>query len=467
MHVKIVGAGIGGLAAAARLARMACRVDVLEKNAVSGGKATDRRARTPAGEFRWDCGPSLVTMPQELRDLFEFCGERMEDHLTLRRIDPACRYFWTDGTRIDEDAAFWERPDVSRYLARARGIYELSAGAYLHNAPGDWWRALRDVGLASLRHIPKVATLRSLASLNARYFDDPHVRQIFDRFATYNGSSPFRTPATFAIIPFVESEFGAWYPEGGMAQIPRAIEALARRQGAEFHFGHEVRDLLDVGGDAVLCNADAITAHAHWLPDARRARRMQREELACSGYVLWLGVRGRTAALSHHNIFFSDDYRQEFREIFDGRRMPSQPTIYVAITARTQPGDAPEGCENWFVLVNAPAYTPADTRDYDEVILRRLAAFGVAPEPDRILCRASFGPPDFRIRDNAWEGSLYGWASHSPRTALLRPPIRHPHHRHVFFCGGTTHPGGGIPLVLLSGKIAAGQIHRHFPTNPP
>ncbi len=460
MHVKIVGAGIGGLAAAARLARMGYRVEVFEKNASAGGKAAERRERTAAGEFRWDCGPSLVTMPEVLRELFEFCGERMEDHISLRRVEPACRYFWTDGTRIDEDGAFWGREDVARYLARARGIYDLSAEAFLHHAPGDWWRALGAKGFAALRHLPKVATLRSLASLHARYFRDPHIRQIFDRFATYNGSSPYRTPATFAIIPYVEAEFGAWYPEGGIARIPRAIEALARRQGAEFRFGHEVFDLLAVGGDAVLCNADAITAHAHWLPDARRARRLQREDLACSGFVMWLGVRGRSDALSHHNIFFSDDYPGEFREIFGERRMPSEPTIYVAITSRAQPGDAPEGCENWFVLVNAPAYCNADTRGYEEVILRRLAKFGAAPDPSRILCRASFGPADFRRRDNAWEGSLYGWASHSPRTALLRPPIRHPRHRRLFFCGGTTHPGGGIPLVLLSGKIVAEQIRR-------
>ncbi|MEC9487624.1 MAG: phytoene desaturase family protein [Prosthecochloris sp.] len=463
-RVAIAGAGIGGLSAAARLAKRGYLVDVYEKNSVAGGKATERLVTTPAGRFRWDCGPSLLTMPHLLEELFAFCDERLEDHLTLHRIDTSCRYHWTDGTVIDENSSFWNLPPVRHYLDYARGLYELSAPAFLERAPRDWWKAFNADLLTHLKHLPKFMNLQSMAELNRSFFEDPHLCQIFDRFATYNGSSPFRTLSTFAIIPYVEAEFGAWYPEGGIARIPDALVNLARRQGVRFHFNHEVTDLDDLEADVRLCNGDIITAHQKWLPESVAGHDMLNHDLACSGWIMLLGLKKRFPRLEHHNILFSDHYRQEFDDIFSRRRLPAEPTIYIASTSKhPKSTDAPEGCENWFVMVNAPAVTPLEREGYEQVVFDRLRAFGVTIDPDDILHQESFSAEEFATRHNAWKGSLYGWASHSIATALFRPPMQHPHHQDLYFTGGTTHPGGGIPLVLLSGKIASDMIASDVP----
>jgi phytoene desaturase len=473
--ILVIGAGLGGLAAAIRLARAGHAVEVWEKNGEPGGKVEELRI----GNFRWDMGPSLLTMPHVLRELFADTGERMEDHLELVRLKSACRYFWTDGTVIDEDASFWSRPEVAKFLEYARGIYELSGEAYLNRPPGDFWRAFTLGNLGKLRHLGKVATTRTLAAEVDRRISDPHLRQIFLRFATYNGSSPYLTPATFNIIPYVEAEFGAWYVRGGMAKIAEALAALAQRNGVAFRFnttatgwnGTEAsaQDGLRSRADFLICNADALSARAGFLsglfsPQARE--KALRPELSTSGFILFLGVRGCDPRLGQHNIFFSDDYPREFAEIHGEKISPTEPTIYISISSRTDPDHAPADHDNYFVLVNAPArdpkqpWTKAEARGYRDLMLRGLERFGFGDLPGRIVAERIFTPSDFAARDLAHHGALYGWASHSVRTSLFRPPLRAPGTRNVFFAGGTTHPGGGIPLVLLSGKMAADLVQR-------
>jgi phytoene desaturase len=473
--ILVIGAGLGGLAAAIRLARAGHTVEVWEKNSEAGGKLKEWRA----DGFRWDAGPSLLTMPHVLRDLFAFAGERMEDHLDLVHLDSCCRYFWTDSTVIDEDAAFWSRPEVAQFIEYARGIYELSGEAYLNHPPADFWRAFSPRNLGKLRHLGKVATTRTLAAEVERRISDPHLRQIFLRFATYNGSSPYRTPATFNIIPFVESEFGAWYVRGGMVRIAEALAALAQRNGVSFRFnttatgwnGGEAiaQDGFRSRADFLVCNADVLSARTGFLADitpASEQKALLRPPLSASGFILFLGVRGRDPRLGHHNIFFSDDYPGEFSAIHEQGRNASEPTIYISISARSDPAHAPAEHDNYFVLVNAPArdpkqsWTEIEARSYRDVVLQRLQRFGFDDLPRRIVSERIFTPVDFAERDLARHGALYGWASHSIRTSLFRPPLRAPGNRNIFFTGGTTHPGGGIPLVLLSGKMVADIIRR-------
>ena len=497
--ILVIGAGLGGLAAAIRLARAGHAVEVWEKNAEPGGKLGDLRV----DNFRWGTGPSLLTMPHVLRDLFASAGERMEDHLELVRLDSACRYFWTDGTVIDEDASFWSQPEVARFLEYARGIYELSGEAYLNPPPGDFWRAFSLRNLGKLRHLGKVATTRTLAAEVERRISDPHLRQIFLRFATYNGSSPYLTPATFNIIPYVEAEFGAWYVRGGMAKIADALAALAQRNGVAFCFnttatgwnGTEAtaQDGFLSRADFLVCNADALSAAGSsrtpgggspgflsGLFSLEQQRKLLRPNLSTSGFILFLGVRGCDPRLGHHNIFFSDHYPREFAEIHGGKISPGEPTIYISVSARTDPDHAPEGHDNYFILVNAPArdpkqpWTKAEAQGYRDLVLKRLERFGIeglsSPSTaagdgggyPRIAAERIFTPSDFAARDLAHHGALYGWASHSIRASLFRPPLRAPGTRNVFFAGGTTHPGGGIPLVLLSGKMAADLIQREI-----
>ena len=470
--ILVIGAGLGGLAAAIRLARAGHAVEVWEKNAEAGGKLKEVRD----GAFRWDTGPSLLTMPDVLRELYAAAGERMEDHLDLIRLDSACRYFWTDRTVIDEDAAFWARPEVARFLDYARGIYELSGEAFLNHPPSEMWRAFTPRNLGKLRHLPKVATTQTLAREVQRRIRDPHLKEIFLRFATYNGSSPYSTPATFNIIPYVEATFGPWYVRGGMVKIARQLQALAERNGVTFHFnttatawsGNQAtaHDGTTSHADILICNADVLTARSSFLFDPRQQQKLTREPLSTSGFILFLGVRGRDSRLAHHNIFFSDNYPREFAEIHAQRIAPREPTVYVAISARTDPSHAPPDNDNYFVLINTPArdpnqpWTPDETRAYRDLVLQRLGQFGIDDLPTRIVAERSFTPTDFATRDLAHHGALYGWASHSIRTSLLRPPLRAPEAKNVYFTGGTTHPGGGIPLVLLSGKMVAEMIQR-------
>jgi phytoene desaturase len=473
--ILVIGAGLGGLAAAIRLARAGHAVEVWEKNGEAGGKLKE----VCADGFRWDTGPSLLTMPHVLRELFASAGERIEDHLELIRLESACRYFWTDGTTIDEDAAFWQRPEIAKFLSYARGIYELSGEAYLNHPPSEFWRALTPRNLGKLRHLGKVATTRTLAQEVGRRISDPHLRQIFLRFATYNGSCPFATPATFNIIPYVESEFGAWYVRGGMVKVAQAMAALAQRNGVTFRFnttatnwdGNEAsaQDGFRRRADILICNGDVLSAQNGFLAgifSPRQKRKIIAPPLSTSGFILFLGVRGRDPRLGHHNIFFSDDYPQEFAEIHQEKIAPREPTIYISISARTDPGHAPDGHDNWFVLVNAPArdpnepWTTAEAEGYRDLVLQRLGKFGINDLPRRIVAERTFTPTDFATRDLAYHGALYGWASHSIRTSLFRPPLRAPGAKNVYFTGGTTHPGGGIPLVLLSGKMVAEMIQR-------
>jgi phytoene desaturase len=475
--ILVIGAGLGGLAAAIRLAKAGHVVEVWEKNAEPGGKVKELRI----DDFSWGMGPSLLTMPHVLRELFASAGERMEDHLDLIRLDSACRYFWTDGTVIDEDASFWKQPEVAKFLDYARGIYELSGEAYLNRPPSEFWRAFTLGNLGKLRHLGKVATTRTLAAEVERRITDPYLRQIFLRFATYNGSSPYRTPATFNIIPYVEAEFGAWYVRGGMAKIAEALAALAERNGVTFRFnttatawtGNEAisEDGARAQTDFLACNADVLSAQTGFLaattPSASQ-RSLLRPNLSTSGFILFLGVRGRDPRLGHHNIFFSDDYPNEFAEIHDRKISPTEPTIYISVSSRTDPAHAPPDHDNYFVLVNAPArdpkqvWTPAEAQGYRDLVLARLERFGFDDLAKRIFAERIFTPSDFAARDLAYHGSLYGWASHSIRTSLFRPPLRAPGTRNVFFAGGTTHPGGGIPLVLLSGKMVADLIQREI-----
>jgi phytoene desaturase len=470
--ILIIGAGLGGLAAAIRLARAGHAVEVWEKNADAGGKLKEVRD----GAFRWDTGPSLLTMPDVLRDLFAAAGERMEDHLDLVRLDSACRYFWTDGTVIDEDAAFWAQPEIARFLDYARGIYELSGEAFLNHPPSEMWRAFTLRNLGKLRHLPKVATTRTLADEVERRITDPHLRQIFLRFATYNGSSPYQTPATFNIIPYVEATFGPWYVRGGMVKIARELQALAERNGVVFRFNTTAcswsrneavsLDHHRANFDILICNADVLSARESFLSDPRELKKLTREPLSTSGFILFLGLRGRDPRLGHHNIFFSDGYPREFAEIHEQKIAPSEPTIYIAASAHTDPDHAPPDHDNWFVLVNTPArdpkqpWTPGETHGYRDRVLQRLGKFGFDDLPSRIVTQQTFTPTDFATRDLAHHGALYGWASHSIRASLLRPPLRAPGAKNVYFTGGTTHPGGGIPLVLLSGRMVAEMIQR-------
>ncbi len=484
--ICVIGGGIAGLTAAALLARHGNRVTLFEKNASVGGKM----ALLERDGFSWDMGPSLLTMPHVLRELWETCGRRIEEDLDLVRLESTCRYRWTDGTAIDEDATFWRRPDVAAFLNYARGLWRVSEQPFLRHDIADPRGWMHPQTLKAFLAFFSVAAPATLADKVHRAFRDPHIRQIFLRFATYNGSSPYKTPAAFNIIPFVQAEFGGWYVRGGMHRIAENLAALAQRLGVEIRTATPVacvnprgrrngtdgwKIVTDAGEeavfDAVVCNQDVLSAHEQLLPERLRQRfrrtHLSRLPLSTSGFAMFLGLEGTTPQLDHHNIFFSDDYPREFHELFKQKKPAADPTIYIALNSRTDPSRAPVGCENWFVLVNAPAAVPdVDWAEFapgycDAICGILEKRFGLGAIQSRIRVRKFLTPADFERRHLALGGALYGFASHGLLTAFRRPPIA-PRGLHNFvFAGGTTHPGGGVPLAVLSGCIAAAKLGSH------
>jgi phytoene desaturase len=309
------------------------------------------------------------------------------------------------------------------------------------------------------------------------------MRQMLGRFATYVGASPYAAPATLAVVAHVELAGGVWYPQGGIYRIAEAMRQLAEACGVTIHTGSAVARILVDGGravgvllndgtqqpaTAVISNVDVATTYHKLLPPLaavnRRARRLARTETSCSGFVLMLGIEGLHPPLAHHNIFFADDYRREFDDIFRRGIPPEDPTIYAAITSKSDAGHAPPGCENWFVLVNAPAASArynweAHATGYRDHILATLARAGYDLR-GRIRSEQMLTPPDLQRMSGAWRGALYGISSNAALNAFRRPNNRCADVRGLYFAGGTTHPGGGVPMVTLSGRVAASMLLR-------
>jgi phytoene desaturase len=482
--IIIIGAGLGGLSAAIRLAMSGFAVTVLEKNANAGGKVN----LVEAGGYKFDTGASLLTMPHVLRDVFEFAGKRLEDYLEIVPLDPICRYFWSDKTRFDasNDLQKTEREierieprDVEsfqKYLADSKRKYEIAGRTFLAHSLNDLPRLLRP---KFLKDLFAVSTMKTLDAHNRKYFSSVKLQQLFNRFATYNGSSPFQTPATFALIPFVEFGLGAWFVKGGMYEIPKALEKLARELGVEFRFDAEIEKILIEKGkavgvklkngehlrsDLVVANSDAVETYRNLLPvKNKKNKKIESREPSCSGFVLLLGTRRKFPQLAHHNIFFSDDYKAEFDAIFKQKRPAGNPTIYVCAASKSDATQAPEGCENLFILINAPYTSEAtnwksEAAPYRDLIIKKLESFGLEGLESSIEFEQIITPVDFEEKYRANRGSIYGVSSNGIFSAFLRVPNKARDIENLYFVGGATHPGGGIPLVLLSGKMAAAMI---------
>jgi phytoene desaturase len=482
--IIVVGGGLGGLAAAIRLAARGRRVVLLEKNERVGGKLN----LIAEEGYTFDTGPSLLTMPWVLRELFAAAGHRLEDELALVPSEPACRYRWPDGTRFDahqslplliQEIACLDTRDPAgffRFMAYAARIYQAVAGPFLLR-PFDGLRDL--LTPATLRDVWAIDPLRTVDQAVRRFFHSPYLRQVFNRYATYNGSSPYRAPATFNLIAYIEFVEGAWYLRGGMYELARALERLAYELDVEIRtncpvarvavYGHTACGVVLEGGErlsaaAVVVNADPAYAYEALLPaEWPTATRLARLEPSCSGFMLLLGIDRVYPELAHHNIFFSADYAGEFAAIFDKRIPSPDPTVYVCATSVSDPAHAPPGHMNLFVLVNAPALGPRfDWRGaaagYRDLVVRKLERMGLGNLERHIGYERIITPEDLRTRYNAPGGAIYGIASNRPWTAFLRPPLRAREARGLYFVGGGTHPGGGIPLVLLSGQAVAERI---------
>jgi phytoene desaturase len=467
-------------------------VTLFEKNATVGGKMH----RWSSGGYCFDTGPTLLTMPFVLRELFASVGRSLDDVLELVPLEPLCRYFFPDGSSLDASSdtgrmeaalqqfAPGDAGGFRRFLRHGEEIYQASAEPFLFAPFGSW--NIRSLA-RSLRHLKAVTRLDAFRTLDRAvrsHVSDPRLQQLLNRFATYNGSSPFQAPATLAIIPAIEFGMGGWAVAGGMYEVARALERLAAECGAGIRTGCEVRRILVTHGrvtgvetadgethaaDGVVCNADAMYALEDLIPGRRRPGRDNRS-ISLAGFVLLLGIDREYGSLAHHNVFFSDDYRAEFSSMFEQGLPAASPTVYVSVASKTDPAAAPPGHSALFVLVNAPPLPRGgdgppvrwdwsrDAAAYRESVLALLEDRGLTDLRRHIRVETMITPADFRRKFNAYRGSIYGLASNSRWSAFLRPPNRSRTVRGLYFAGGSTHPGGGIPLVLLSGRIAANLV---------
>ncbi len=498
-RIVVVGGGVGGLAAAARLAALGHTVTVCEQSTALGGKLGEFVTGTPAGQFRFDTGPSLLTLPQVLGDLFNVTGDPLESVLDLVPLDPVARYRFADGTMLDscsDHEMFCQRieatlggsagADWDRLWRRAERIWAAASGPFL-SAPVAGLPAL----LRQSRHVRDllaIAPWRTLRSLGRSHLRDPRLRMLLERYATYTGSDPRRAPAALAAVPYAELAFGGWYVRGGLRRIVGALQARCIEAGATLRTSADVTAIEHAAGrpsavvlagggrlpaDVVVTDVDAAHVYGSLVDLPRAARRLRRATPSLSAFVLLLGVRGRTRGLAHHNVFFPVDYDAEFDAVFGAAARPvDDPTLYVSVP--DDPAAAPDGHEAWFVLVNAARHyagtdsgahgivgaidwtAPGRAESYAARLLEVLADRGHDVR-DRLMFTEVRTPADLQRETRSVGGAIYGTSSNGPRAAFLRPANRAPLPG-LFLVGGSAHPGGGLPLVLLSAQITAGLI---------
>lgn len=480
----MIGAGIAGLAVAIRLARQGLRVTVFEANDAPGGKVAELRM----DGFRFDMGPTVLTMPQYIDELFALCGEDPRDHFTYQRLDPIFRYFYADGTELttpadpdrlaDElaDRTSVKREQVLDFLSRSREKMELTDPVFLQRSLHRWRNYLDWPTWRGILNFHKVEAFTTMARANARLFRDVKVEQLFNSYASYNGSDPYQAPATLNLISHYEITLGAFHCEGGMYTIARELTALAQRQGVAFRFGSSVECInvengkvrgVTVNGEelpfgTVVSNADINTTYDRLLQCQRRPSLTLDRPKSSSVIVFFWGM-GRTFPRLHfHNMFLAPDPREEYRHIFHVQDVCDDPTVYVHIGSRANPSDAPEGCENLFVMVSVPHDTGQDwpaivTRTRANVLRRLESQLGEDVEPF-IRCEEVMTPPDIAQRTSSHLGAVFGNSSNGMFSAFLRHPNFSSGIKGLYFCGGSVHPGSGIPLCLLSAKITAGMV---------
>jgi phytoene desaturase len=494
-RVGVVGGGLGGLAAACTLAARGYSVVLLERNSWLGGKAAVHEEQG----FRFDMGPTILTLPSVLARIFGEAGRRRDDYLDLVRIDPQWRSFFADGTTLDLCA------DIDRMSADLDGFapgagagyrrfQELSARLHDISERFYFWRPVG--GLRDMLSIPgalRPSILgdllalrggRSVAATVRGHVPEGRVAQMLDHFTQYVGSAPDASPAVLCGIAHMQTGEGVWYPIGGTAAVPRALARLAVELGVEVRTGTGVRRILlgadgGVRGveteageslplDALVSNADAVRTHRELLGgkpaelfDGRRGY-----EPACSGVVLYLGLERRYEHLLHHNFVFSRDPEVEFEAIYRRGAPAPDPTCYVCAPARTEPAVAPPGGEALYVLVHTPHLRPRHDWDrlfpaYRKTIIEKLKRTGGMEDiEERIRVEHRLTPADIHRRYGVLDGAIYGIASHGRWLGAFKPSNRSPDVRGLYLAGGAAHPGPGMPMVLMSGWIAADALDR-------
>ncbi len=500
MKVGVIGSGLAGLAAACTLAARGHEVDVFEKNEWLGGKAAQLRQ----DGFRFDMGPTILIQPSVLRKIFSESNRRLEDYLSMVRLDPQWRCFFEDGKVLDlqddpqamaaELDAIWPQMGKGylKFLETSKQLHSISDRFFFWRSVGSM-RDTMDVGGAFdinvLKDVMRMRLGKSVGGTIREFIPDANTAQMLDHFVQYVGSSPDASPAILCAIGSMQMEEGIWYPKGGTRAVPEAMVKLARELGVRFHpstgveriltdapahgarAAREITGLVTTGGevhrfDAVVSNADAVRTHRELLGGhvAKKFDEKRKYEPACSGVVLYLGLKERYDHLAHHDFVFSRDAHEEFHSIYELGEPAPDPTCYLAATARSDPDSAPAGGEALYVLVHTPYLRPHhDWKKmfpaYRQVILDKLKrTAGLTDIEDRIVFESALTPQDIHDRYRVLNGAIYGISSHGMFQGAFKPANRSKEVEGLYLAGGAAHPGPGMPMVMMSGWIAADTL---------
>ena len=480
----VIGAGVSGIAAAIRMRNKGYIVTVFEANSFPGGKCS---SETKDG-YRFDMGPSVFTMPQYVDELFELSGKNPRDHFNYIPLDPVYKYFFEDGTMLEAHHGkekFSEqlsaktndtKEDIIRYLNKTETIYNLTEEVFLKNSLHRFRNFLTWPVLRGILNFGKIGAFDTMNSANQKAFKDSRLVRIFNRYATYNGSSPYLSPATLNVIAHVEIAKGAFYPVGGMYSITSSLVQLAKDIGVQFNFSTPVQEILienkkavgvrtDNGTenfDIVISNMDVYNSYKKLMPNVKRPARTLDQPKSSSGIIFYWGIKREFKELGLHNILFAENYEEEFDTIFSKKSIYHDPTIYLNITSKHTPTDAPPGCENWFSFINVPNNSGQDwdvfIAEARENMIKKINQVLKTDIRPLIESEMVFDPRVIENLTSSAFGAIYGNSSNNKFAAFLRHANFSKDIKNLYFCGGSVHPGPSIPLCLLSAKITTGLI---------
>ena len=487
--VIIIGAGLGGIAAAARLAQHGLHVTVLEKNTCPGGRC-DRMSRDG---HHFDTGPTLLIMPHVYEDEFAGLGASLHEMLDLQRVDPTYRLVFDDGSDLAlssdmkamHDQLEAMEPDsfhgFLRYLDEGHRHYYKAMQSLVNRdfrRPGEFF---------NLRNLPLLFSIKPFSrhyNHMAAYFDTPRLKSAFTFQDVYMGLSPFEAPATFSMMPYTEIAHGVWYPRGGMYCVVEALMEIARGAGVEFAFDTAVKQIelngikakgviledgLRLAADAVLANADLPYVYQDLLPMNRQAEQLAHKRYSCSVISFFWGIDRPYPELGPHTLFLADDYKANFDEIIQDMTVPANPSLYIHAPARLDPAMAPTGEDTIIAIVPMGHISERQEQDWKELIqqarqavFRRLALLGITDLEAHIKFETCFSPPSWRKRYNLVKGATHGLCHNLTQLGYFRPANRHSQYHNLYFAGSSTRPGTGMPTALISARLAAQRILDDF-----
>lgn len=484
--IIVIGAGFAGLSAATHLAQQGHSVTILEKNSIAGGRARKMEAEG----FMFDMGPSWYWMPDVFDDYFAQFGKKVSDYYQLVRLDPGYKIVFGKGDEMEIPAsmdalkALFEQyepgssANLEKFLAEAEYKYKVGIGEFVHK-PGHSLFEFADWRV--IKSIFRLQMLTSMSKHVEKLFKHPHLRELLKFPVLFLGATPENTPAMYSLMNYADLVLGTWYPMGGMFEIVRAMVQLAEEMGVKVLYNQDVQRIeVDANkqarkvvtsqgefeADVVVAGADYHHVEQQLLAKEHRhytEEYWDKRVMAPSSLVFYLGINKRVNNILHHNLYFDEDFKQHANEIYTDPKWPSKPLFYVCAASKTDPGIAPEGCENLFVLIPvAPGLedTPELREHYYQLVMERLETLSGQSIRDAVVYKRSFAHQDFQKDYNAYKGNAYGLANVLSQTAFLKPKLRSKKVKNLFFAGQLTTPGPGVPPSLISGKVVAEEIKK-------